>query len=94
MSVYMNFDDVGFDNPSRYKFEYGVCHPYMVGIVLDAVFPIKFQSGVYQLKIAVFQSNKSFGYFEILAKELKDLPKIHSRGQIIHCKGIQQNGGL
>ena len=46
----------------------------MVGIVLDTVFPIE-RGSDWQIKIALFQSEKSFGYALIKGKELNDLPK-------------------
>ena len=87
MSVYMNFDDEYFDRPDKYQEMYGVKHPYFAGIVLGTVFPIRFSNNVWSLKIAVFQSVQSFGYIQISADDPAMLPKIHSRGQIIHCKG-------
>ena len=46
----------------------------MVGIVLDTVFPIE-RGNDWQIKIALFQSEKSFGYALIKGEELNDLPK-------------------
>ena len=46
----------------------------MVGIVLDTVFPIE-RGDDWQIKIALFQSEKSFGYALIKGEELNDLPK-------------------
>jgi len=46
----------------------------LVGIVLDTVFPIE-RGDDWQIKIALFQSEKSFGYALIKSKELNDLPK-------------------
>ena len=46
----------------------------MVGIVLDTVLPIR-RGEDWQIKIAIFQSEKSFGYAIIKAQYYDDLPK-------------------
>ena len=48
--------------------------PYLVGIVLDTVFPIM-RGTDWQIKIALFQSEKSFGYAQIKGHSLDELPK-------------------
>lgn len=91
MSVIMNFNDRNFTKSMYYRENYGVLKPYLVGIVMDTVMPMQRKvgretTGDWQIKIAIFQSEKSSGYAVIKARDLNDLPKGLCRGQILVLK--------
>ena len=60
-------------------------NPYLIGVVLDAVFPANIsisEREIFSLKVAVWQSPTSFGFVKVMGRR-DELPKLTSRGQMI-----------
>jgi len=84
-STYLKFSDPAFACSYLYQTRYGCKNPYLIGVVLDAVFPANIsisEREVFSLKVAVWQSPSSFGFVKVMGKR-DELPKLTSRGQII-----------
>jgi len=84
-SPYLKFSDAAFACSSLYQTRYGCTNPYLIGVVLDAVFPANIsisEREIFSLKVAVWQSPTSFGFVKVMGRR-DELPKLTSRGQMI-----------